>query len=387
MPLDRKKNNFINKWWWSVDRYLVIAFASLIGIGMILVMAASPAVAERIGLESFYFIKRQIVFVLMALPVIFIISIMPVAGIRRLAIMGYAACIILLLVVPFVGMEIKGAKRWLNFAGFSMQPSEFMKTFFVVLTAWVLSKKYETLKFKGFEVVFGIYVLFVMLLLMQPDFGMTVTVSAVWIGQLFISGLSIIFFFGAAIIGVLGIISAYFVFPHVAKRINNFVDPSSGDTYQVTKSLQAFSNGGIFGRGPGQGVVKEQLPDSHTDFIFAVAAEEMGMITCLLIISIFAFIIIRGFIRISNEEDKFIIFAVSGLLMQIGIQAIINMSVSLHLMPTKGMTLPFISYGGSSMISAALAVGIIIALTKKRYGVGNLVIRSSSLRINKAVTR
>lgn len=385
MPLDRKKNGFMNKWWWSVDRYIVLSVAALIGIGLILVMAASPAVAERIGLESFYFIKRQLVFVLAALPIIFFISVLSPVVIRRIAIFGYGICIILLLAVPFVGMEIKGAHRWINFGGFSLQPSEFMKTFFVVLTAWILSKKYEGLKFKGLEIAAGLYLLLVMLLLMQPDFGMTMTVSMVWVGQLFISGLHIAFFFLAAILGILGIVSAYFMFPHVAKRINNFIDPASGDAYQITKSLQAFSNGGVLGRGPGQGVVKEQLPDSHTDFIFAVAAEEMGMITCLIIMALFAFIIIRGFVRISSEDDKFIIFSVSGLLMQLGIQAIINMSVSLHLMPTKGMTLPFISYGGSSMFSAALAIGVIIALTKKRYGVNNLIIRSSSLNINRAV--
>ena len=214
-----------------------------------------------------------------------------------------------------------------------------------------------------------LYIIIVGLIALQPDLGMAITISAVWGGQMFLAGLSIVWIAFLAIGGVVGLLAAYTFLPHVTVRVNSFLDPATNDNYQIRKSIEAFNNGGIFGTGPGEGVVKQHLPDSHTDFIFAVVGEELGMIVCILVIALFSFIVIRGLTRVSKMGDLFSILAASGLLIQLGFQAIVNMGVTLHLLPTKGMTLPFVSYGGSSILAVSLTMGIILALTRKRYGV------------------
>ncbi len=369
MKFDRTNTGFLSRWWWTVDRYLVIAIALILSIGSILVMASSPSVANRIGLEPYYFINRQAIFICMAIVTMFVISLLSPVAIRRMCILGFIVSILLLITVLFVGVEIKGAKRWISIAGFSVQPSEFAKTFFVVLTAWILSRKYTRPEFKSFNIAIILYCIFVGLLILEPDFGTTVIVTVIWGGQMFLAGLPWVFAIIVGAVAITGAVAAYAFFPHVAARINNFIDPSTGDNYQVTKSLQSFLSGGLFGRGPGQGIVKDKLPDSHTDFIFAVAGEELGLIACLIIVLLFAFIVIRGLMKLTEEDDIFVVFAVGGILMQFGLQALINMSVALHFIPTKGMTLPFISYGGSSMLAVAMAMGIVLALTRKRYGI------------------
>ncbi|MFM8991992.1 MAG: FtsW/RodA/SpoVE family cell cycle protein, partial [Alphaproteobacteria bacterium] len=271
--------------------------------------------------------------------------------------------------------EIKGARRWINLPGFSLQPSEFVKPSFAVICAWLLSLQRRQTGFPGDLVAFGIYAVIIVLLARQPDIGMSVVVTMIWFSQYVVAGLRIastMLFF--ALFGVAGV-GVYFLGPmiglgHFTSRVDRFLDPSSGDTYQVSRSLEAFSNGGFAGQGPGEGRVKTHLPDAHSDFIFAVVGEEFGLVACLLILALFAFLVLRGFVRLLAENSLFAVLATTGLLVQFGLQAIINMGSTLHILPTKGMTLPFISYGGSSLLALSLGMGFMLALTRKRYGPG-----------------
>jgi cell division protein FtsW len=360
-----KKYNFVTRWWRGVDQATIIALTILFSISLMLVTTASPAVALRIGLESAYFTTRQAAYLLLASIIIILLSTLNKTWIKRAAIIGFTINLALLVLVKFYGYEVKGAKRWISIYGFSMQPSEFIKPFFSVITAWILSLKAQEHEFPGFSIALFLYLIIAVLVIIQPDLGMLVTISAVWGIQLFVAGMPFLWILISFMSFVFGIAGAYFFLPHVTKRINSFLDPENNENYQVTKSLLAFENGGFYGRGPGEGTVKQVLPDSHTDFIFAVAGEEFGAVACLLIGGIFAFIVIRGLLRIINETDRFVSFAVVGILAQFGIQSIINMGVTLNLLPTKGMTLPFVSYGGSSTIAIAIAMGMLIAFTKR----------------------
>jgi cell division protein FtsW len=358
-------HNFLWRWWRSIDQQTVIALAILFGFSLMLVTTASPAVASRIGLNESYFAVRQVFYLGASAIIILILSCFDKKWIGRTALLGFCISLILLVLVKFFGYEVKGAKRWISLGGFSMQPSEFVKPFFAVVTAWILSlKKYED--FPGFSISLFLYIIVAAILVTQPDFGMFIMISAVWGIQLFVSGMPIIWIIMATVVGMVGVTMAYIILPHVAQRINNFLDPSSGENYQVGKSIMAFENGGLYGRGPGEGTIKQVLPDSHTDFIFAVAGEEFGAIVCVLIAVIFAFIVIRGIIKLLHEEDQYIMLAVTGILAQFGLQSAINMGVTLNLLPTKGMTLPFISYGGSSTLAIGIAIGMLLAFTKKQ---------------------
>lgn len=368
MNFDRQNKNLISSWWWTVDKVALFAILTIIAFGAMMVATASPAVAERIGLDNLYFVKRQIVFLVLAVVTIISVSFLSPLSIRRISSLGFLFGIALMIGVLMFGAETKGAKRWIFIGGLSLQPSEFMKPFFVVVTAWMLSEARIKEGFKGFKISILLYGLLAALLIMQPDFGMFVVVTAVWGGQLFIAGMPMFWVFTIAVLGILSLLMAYLFFPHVSHRIDTFISSDNSGNYQVRKSLEAFDSGGIIGRGPGEGVVKQHLPDSHTDFIFAVIGEELGAIVCILIVGLYAFIIIRGLRNLKNENDLFYIYAVSGLLLQFGIQSIINMGVALNLLPTKGMTLPFISYGGSSMLAIALAMGMMLSLTKRRFG-------------------
>lgn len=368
MYTNPRQGGVIVKWWRSVDRYLLFAIFLTIAIGLIMVTTASPAVAERIGLDSFYFIRQQLFNIAISIPLMIGISVCSPLMIRRLAVLGLAFGIVLLICVLLFGAEVKGAQRWISIFGFSLQPSEFVKPLFIICTGWILAEGKTRENFPMYRLSLALYLAIVTLLVLQPDMGMTITMSAVWFGQLFLSGLPLFWILIAVVAAFLGIIAAYNFLPHVAQRINQFLDPDLDKAYQVKKSMEAFSHGGVTGKGPGEGTIKQLLPDSHTDFIFAVVGEELGMIACLFIIGLFAFIVIRGFMRAMEEEDLFIMYSVVGLLMQFGLQAIINMGVSLNLLPTKGMTLPFMSYGGSSFLAISLAMGMILALTRKRYG-------------------
>lgn len=368
IQFDRTNTSLLSRWWWTVDRMTWFALMALVCLGLVMVAAASPAVAERIGLDSYYFVKRQQVFLGLSVFVMFAVSLMPPHRVRRMAMLVFAGALVMMLLLPVIGFENKGAVRWIRFAGMSIQPSEFMKPCFAVFIAWLFAEKYRTLRFPGFRIGMAAYGVVVALLIIQPDFGMVVTVSGMFGLQFFLAGVPLIFVTALIAAGVFGGYMAYQYLPHVTSRINRFLDPSSGDNYQVEKSLEAFRHGGWLGRGPGEGQVKQVLPDSHTDFIFAVAGEEFGMIACLLIIFLFGFIVLRGYIRLAKETDLFTVLAVSGLLAQFALQAIINMGVSINLLPAKGMTLPFLSYGGSSLIAMAIGMGMMLALTRRKFG-------------------
>jgi cell division protein FtsW len=272
----------------------------------------------------------------------------------------------------FAGSEIKGATRWISLGGFSLQPSEFIKPTFAVVAAWMFAAQHGRTPVPGNLIATALYGLVGLLLMLQPDLGMTVVVSAMWFTQFFLAGLPIIWVTTFGIAGAVGLGGAYLALPHVRERIDGFVDPATGDTYQVDRSLEAFMNGGLAGRGPGEGTVKDVLPDAHSDFIFAVAGEEFGLLLCLLLVALFAFIVLRGLSRLMHEQNLFVLLAAAGLLVTFGLQAAINMASALHLMPTKGMTLPFISYGGSSLLSLSLGMGMVLALTRRRAGLGDV---------------
>lgn len=368
MRLDRTNNSILGRWWWTVDRLNLFALLLLAGVGAILVTAGSPPVAKRLDLPAFYFVHRHQIFLALGLLVMVLVSMLPSGLVRRLAVVGFCASLCLMVLVPFMGEQTKGAHRWINLMGISIQPSEFMKPCFAVVMAWVCAENQRRVDFPGYRVAIALYLLVVILLIIQPDFGMTLTVSAMWGIQLFLAGLPMVWVLLMGALGIVGIFGAYHFFPHVAKRIDSFLDPSSGDNYQISRSLEAFRNGGILGRGPGEGEVKQSLPDSHTDFIFAVAGEEFGVLVCLLILGLFAFVVLRGLSRVWKENDLFMVLAVAGLLAQFGIQSVINMGVAVNLFPAKGMTLPFLSYGGSSVVAIALGMGMMLALTRKKFG-------------------
>lgn len=368
MRLDRTNTSLIGRWWWTVDRPNLFALCVLVGVGCVLVTAGSPPVAKRLDLPSFYFVHRHQVFLILGMLAMLAVSMLPPVAIRRLAVVGYVASMALMLLVPVIGTQTKGAHRWIDLAGISVQPSEFMKPCFAIVMAWVCSENQRRVDFPGYKVGIALYGITVLLLLVQPDVGMTITVTAMWAIQLFLAGLPFVWVFVMMVLGIAGFLGAYHLFPHVAKRINNFLDPQEGDNYQVGRSLEAFQNGGLLGRGPGEGQVKQFLPDSHTDFIFAVAGEEFGAIVCLLILGLFAFIVLRGLARVREESDLFVMLAVAGVLAQFGIQSIINMGVAVNLLPAKGMTLPFLSYGGSSVVAMGLGMGFMLALTRRRFG-------------------
>lgn len=359
------KNNFIKRWWKVIDQQTIIAMVILLAFSLMLVTTASPAVANRIGLTDNYFSSRHVVFLNLAVIIILTFSLLDKKWIRRLAIFGFLGSLLMLVLVKFYGFEVKGATRWINIGGFSYQPSEFMKPFFAVVTGWILSLQYHE-EFPSFKVCFMLFLCVAALLIIQPDFGMLVMVSAVFGIQLFVAGLPIIWLFIAIFASVFGSIGAYLLLPHVASRINRFLDPVNSENYQVTRSLEAFESGGLYGKGPGEGSVKQFLPDSHTDFIFAVAGEEFGAIICLMIIITFAYIVIRMLVNLLHEDDKFTQIAAIGIISQFGLQAVINMGVSLNLLPTKGMTLPFISYGGSSTLAISIGMGMLLGLTKRK---------------------
>ena len=370
--LARTDTSIIGHWWWTVDRWSLGAIALLGAFGALLTLAASPAVADRLNLDSFYFVRRQFALLPVAVFILTSVSLLSPKAVRSLAGLVFIFSLVLLATTLVDGNEIKGARRWISLGGISLQPSEFIKPSFAVLAAWMFAKTRLEKGYPGNILAVVAYVVVTALLLLQPDFGMAVVVSAVWFTQFFLAGLPMLLVVTLIILGTGGIVGAYFALPHVASRIDRFLDPSSGDSYQITTAMEAFMHGGLVGRGPGEGTVKEVLPDAHADFIFAVAGEEFGLIACLAIVCLYGFIVLRGFSRLFDQTNLFVVLAATGLLVQFGLQAIINMGSSLHLIPTKGMTLPFISYGGSSLLALALGMGMVLALTRKRAGKAEL---------------
>ena len=369
----RTDGSLFGRWWWTIDRWMIAIIFSISACGAILALAASPPVAERLNLDTFFFVRRQFIILPLSLMIMFMVSFLNREGIKQLAIVLFIFSFLLMIYTLINGEEIKGAIRWVKFGGLSIQPSEFIKPSFVVIAAWLLSAWRIKDDSPGYLLSIGIYLSVVALLLMQPDVGMAILVSVVWGVQFFLAGLPMFLVLAVGTIFIIGGFCAYFNFSHVQIRIDRFFDTAGPETYQVASSLETFRNGGIFGRGPGEGRVKEVLPDAHADFIFAVAGEEFGLIMTLLILGLFFFLILRGFIRAFKETDLFVQLAVAGLLVQVGLQAIINMASTLNLMPTKGMTLPLISYGGSSILALAIGLGSVLALTRERPGQNDLI--------------
>jgi cell division protein FtsW len=367
----RTDDSIFGRWWWSIDRWMITAIISIIACGAILALAASPAVAKHYDLDTFFFARRHFMIIPISLIVMFGVSLLDRRGVRQLAVICFGFSICLLGFTFFNGVEVKGATRWIKLGGIQIQPSEFVKPSFIIISAWMFAAWRLKENFPGYLVSVGLYLVVVALLLIQPDVGMTILISVIWGVQFFLAGLPMILVLVIGLVFIAGGFTAYFNFTHVQSRIDRFFDPAGSEAFQVARSLEAFRNGGIFGRGPGEGHVKEVLPDAHADFIFAVAGEEFGLVMTLFIVSLFIFIVLRGFIKAFKETDLFVQLAVVGLLVQFALQAIINMASTLNLMPTKGMTLPLVSYGGSSMLASAIGLGMVLALTRERPGQGN----------------
>ncbi|MEW5422786.1 putative lipid II flippase FtsW [Amorphus sp. 3PC139-8] len=364
--VSRADRSLVAEWWWTIDRLLLVSLVALLAGGVVLSFAASPPVAERLGLESYHFVIRQAFFAVPALVVMIAVSFLPIRKVRRAALILFIVMLVATIATLFFGDEAKGARRWLSLFGLSVQPSEFLKPAFVILTAFLFAEggKRPELPGKLFAVL--LLVMVTAPLVAQPDFGQTMLVAIVWCALFFLAGMPWKWVVALGALGGVGLGAAYANLPHVAKRINRFLDPSSGDTFQVDTAIESFVRGGWFGRGPGEGTVKRILPDSHTDFVFAVTAEEFGVIVCLILVSLFAFVVLRGLTHAMRERDAFTRLAISGLVILFGVQSMINMAVNLHLMPAKGMTLPFVSYGGSSLVAVALEMGFVLALTRRR---------------------
>jgi cell division protein FtsW len=326
--------------------------------------------------DSFHFVKRHAVFFVPALAMLFGVSFLGPRGIRRAAAAVFVVSLVLLVAVLFFGQEVKGARRWINLLGVTVQPSEFVKPAFIILAAWLFAEnqKHREYRVPGNALAILLFVVVAALLVAQPDIGQTILASAAWIAVFFVAGMSLWWIVGLGGAGVVGVWAAYTFVPHVHARINRFLDKQgavkgghmTADGYQAQQAHDSFLNGGWFGRGPGEGTVKRLLPDSHTDYIFAVIGEEYGLIMCALVVAIFGWIVFRGLAHAAREEETFIRYAVVGLVVLIGVQSGINMAVNLQLMPAKGMTLPFISYGGSSLIAIAFEMGCLLALTRRR---------------------
>jgi len=367
--LGRADKSAFGTWFWEIDRVLLSLVTVLIAIGLIAVAAASPAAAYRysggnVQFGALHYFWRQLAWVIISLPVMLGISMLPKQMARRMALGGAAFFTVLLALVPLVGEEVNGAQRWIGIGFMQVQPSEFLKPLFVVSLAWLLSLKSQDDKLPVVPLSGLLVGSIAFLLMKQPDFGQTIIFATMWLALLMISGVSARILGGLAGAGFFGIISAYLFYPVATQRINNFLF-SEGDTFQVDKAHATLTAGGLFGTGPGGGQAKFHLPEAHTDYIFSVIGEEFGLIACAVIALLYLAIIIRVFVKLLDEEDSFTLLAAAGLMTQFGVQALINMAVNVQLAPSKGMTLPFISYGGSSMLALAIGMGLLLAFTRR----------------------
>jgi cell division protein FtsW len=362
----RTDTSLLGRWWWTIDRWTLGTIMLIAALGIVLTMAASPAVAERIGLDPFYFARHQASYIPMALIVMLTTSLLSPKGVLRTAAIMLLISFLATVATLFVGAEVKGATRWLYVGGTSVQPSEFLKPAFAVVSAALIARSRVSEAMAGYPLAAVLLCAVAGVLVLQPDVGTTMLVCAAWGLQIFLAGCPLVLI---ALIGLLFLgvgVGAYFMFEHVRTRVDQFLDPASGEGYQVKRAIEAFQSGGLFGRGPGEGRVKEVLPDAHADFIFAVAGEEFGLFLCLLLVCLFGFVVLRGFIRAFKDSDVFVLLAGGALLALFGMQALMNMASTMHLIPPKGITLPFISYGGSATIALAWTMGMVLALTRDR---------------------
>jgi cell division protein FtsW len=362
----RDRKTPVAEWWWTIDKQLLSALILLMAIGMVLSFAASPPVAERLGLSPWHFIIRQALFDAAALPVLVLTSFLTHRQARFAALGVLGVSIVLLWLTLKLGVEVKGAKRWVSFAGQSIQPSEFVKPAYAVLAAWLFS---ESMKEKGVlprTIATVIMASIVGGLLLQPDIGQTALMLATWAALLFLSGISWFLIIGLFGLGVGGLFGAYYVFPHFARRVDAFISPEGANTYQVDKAISSLLEGGWFGRGPGESLAKKVIPDAHADYVFSAAAGEFGILFCLCLVAVIVYIVLRALWAAQQQQTLFARLAVATLAIQFGLQCAINLAVNLNLIPPKGMTLPFVSYGGTSTIAIAFGMGLMLALTRKR---------------------
>ncbi len=364
MLISRSDRGTLARWWFTIDRPLISAVLLLMSMGVLISMAASPPVAERIGLDSFHFFKSQLFYLFFAVICLITLSFFDTGWVRRASFLGFVGALMLMAAALFFGPEIKGAHRWINFGPINLQPSEFAKPCYVVAASWFLAEKTRRPDMPGHIIAYAMGAVFLGMLVLQPDFGQAALVVATTGAMLLVFGIPWVIVFGLAGCGVIAGIFAYLLVPHVASRIDRFMSPEKGDTFQTDTAMEAFRNGGLMGTGPGGGQAKLVLPDAHTDFTFAVVGEEFGVIACLAIMALFIFIVMRVLRRAKTEQDPFSALAMAGLVTMFGLQAAINMGVNVALLPAKGMTLPFISYGGSSLLGTAMAMGFVLALAR-----------------------
>ncbi|WCT75525.1 putative peptidoglycan glycosyltransferase FtsW [Sphingomonas naphthae] len=367
--LGRADRTALGRWFWEIDRVLLLLVTVLIGIGLIAVAAASPASTQRysgatLTLPPLYYFYRQLMWIVLSTPVMIGVSMLPKSLARRGALAGCAIFLLMLIAVPLFGFEVNGAQRWILFGPIQVQPSEFLKPLLTVTFAWLLSLRVKDEKLPVSWISAGILLVVAALLMKQPDFGQTVIFCAVWVTLLTLSGAPIKLLGALGALGATGVVCAYLFYSVARIRIDGFLH-GKGDTYQTDSAHATLTNGGLIGRGPGAGTMKFRLPEAHTDYIFSVIGEEFGLIACVAIACIYLAIVVRVFVKLLNEEDDFTLLASAGLVCQFGFQAIINMMVNVQLAPSKGMTLPFISYGGSSMLALSIGFGLLLAFTRQ----------------------
>ena len=365
MRFDREDKSLIADWWFTVDRVLLAAILELMGVGVIVSLAASPAVADSKGLEAFYFVKRHVVIVLAGALLMVTLSLQSPRMIRRIALVTFLVSIAAMVYILVAGEAVNGARRWVRVMGMSLQPSELAKPAFIVLAAWAFAEWERRRDMPALPIAIALYACFLGLLALQPDVGQSFLVTVVWAALFLLAGLSFFWVVGLVALTVAGVVVAYVTLPYVAARIDVFLSADAAATSQVARAYESFRIGGLFGRGPGEGTIKTVLPDAHTDIIFAVIAEEYGVIACLALLALYGLIVFRALVLAIKVQDLSIRYAASGLALLIGLQALINMGVNVGLLPAKGMTLPFISAGGSSLIAVSLTFGMMLSLTRR----------------------
>ena len=368
-PLSRSDRSALGQWFWTIDKVLLTLVFALMGAGIIAVAAASPAAAQRLSggklvIDALHYLNQQILWVLIGIPLMLAVSMLSVAWAKRAGIALTIVCLVALMLVPLIGFEKNGAMRWIALPGFQFQPSEFLKPAFIIASAWLLALRFDDRSLPTMQANAALLAIIGFLLVRQPDYGQTVLFAAVWIVQAMLAGMSGWMLGGFVAAGAAGGGIAYLSVDHFSQRIDQFV-LGKGNTFQIDRALDCFRAGGIFGAGPGEGQMKFRLPEPHTDYIFSVIGEEFGMIACLVVAGLYIAIVVRVFLMLLDEDDPFILLAASGLATQFGLQATINMAVNLKLLPSKGMTLPFISHGGSSFLALSMGMGLLLGLMRR----------------------
>lgn len=365
----RTRRFVLAEWWRSIDQLTLVLLLCLLSAGLVLSMAASPAAAHRLDIDQpFYFLMRHAFFVAAGFAGAVFVSLFEPQGARRIGILALIGAAVIMAALPSIGYEVKGAVRWIRVGPVGLQPSEFIKPGFIVFAAWMFSAAKRDPNVPAVPIVLIAYMVLIFMLIRQPDFGQSFLLTLCFAAVFFFAGVSLGWVIVMMGVTMIGAIVAYFALPHVQARVSAFLSPDKADGYQTEKALEAIASGGFFGRGPGEGAVKYSLPDGHTDFIFAVTVEEFGFLISALLVLLIAAFVIRAFSNALRLNDQFCQLATAGLATMIGMQAVINLFVNLNMAPSKGMTLPFISSGGSSILALCFAAGMILAFTRKRPG-------------------